>query len=318
MISNQNLRNIFKATYNGFLNKLRVSESKFLGYFTVRVFLRIMSILHVKVIPLRIRRIISLAQLTDPLVDNSLPSIDVAIPCHEKDFKNLHLVIEGAKSSVKNPIDQIKLITPGYLAADLQSMFPECNVLTDETVLGPDLLMLITNSVPKETRGWIFQQAIKLRVVIQSTSVATLILDADTILLRPRVYLDKNCVQILSIADEYHLPYKNHQRRFFMGKSHQLSFVTHHQLMKRENVIEIFGPDGSGILRWLDLADYSEGSALSEYDTYGEWVLTHKGSSVRFSKWNNTPIKIDPNKVSYGELSDRYPLYCSISNHSYL
>ena len=315
---NQNLRKIFKVTYNGFLNRLRVSESKFLGYVTAQVFLRIMAILHVKVIPLRIRRVISLAQLTDPLLDKSLPSIDVAIPCHEKDFKNLSLVIQGVKSSVKNPIDRIKLITPGRLADDLQSMFPECNVLTDEQVLGPDLLLFITKSVPKETRGWILQQAIKLRVVMQSTSVATLILDADTILLRPRVFLDSNSVQILSIADEYHLPYKNHQRRVFAGKNHQLSFVTHHQLMKRDNVMEIFGYDGRGILRWLDLADYDEGSALSEYDTYGEWVLTHKDSQVRFSKWNNVPIKIDPNEVSYGELSDKYSLYCSISNHSYL
>jgi hypothetical protein len=317
-MQNQNLRKIFKATYNGFLNRLRLSESKFLGYLTARVLLRMMAILHVKVIPLRIRRVISLAQPSDPLADKSLPSIDVAIPCHEKDYKNLSLVIQGVKSSVKNPIDQIKLITPGSLAADLQSMFPECKVLTDEQVLDPDLLMFITKSVPKETRGWVLQQAIKLRVVMQSTSVATLILDADTILLRPRVFLDSNCVQIISIADEYHIPYKNHQRRVLAGKNHQLSFVTHHQLMKRDYVMEIFGYDSRGLLRWLELANYGEGSALSEYDTYGEWVLTHKDSQVRFSKWNNVPIKIDPNEVSYKTLSDRYSLYCSISNHSYL
>jgi hypothetical protein len=201
------------VTYNWLLNLLRKTESEFLGFVTMQILLKFLSILQVKVIPLRIRRIISLAQPTDPLADNFLPSIDVAIPCHEKDFKNLPLVIQGVKNSVKNPIETIKLITPEYLAADLKAKFPQCTVLSDEQVLNPDLIELIDHSVPNEKRGWFLQQAIKISVVIQSTSVATLILDADTILLRPKVYLDSNHIQILSIADEYHLPYKNHQRR---------------------------------------------------------------------------------------------------------
>jgi hypothetical protein len=318
MIWGGHIRNAFKLTYNGLLNLLRKSESKFLGFVAARIFLQIMSILQVKVIPLRIRRIISLAQPTDPLLGDFLPSIDVAIPCHEKDFKNLPLVIQGVENSVKNPILSIKIITPEYLAADLRAKFPQCTVLSDEQALTPDLIKLINDSVPEEKRGWILQQVIKLNVVIQSSSVATLILDADTILLRPKVYLDSNHSQILSLADEYHMPYKDHQRRVFAGINHQLSFVTHHQLMKRENVVEIFGNNGEGLLRWLKLADYSEGSALSEYDTYGEWMLRYKKTQVKFSKWNNVPAKINPSNVSYEEISHDYSLYNSISNHTYL
>jgi hypothetical protein len=311
---------LFRAIYRGFLEILRRSESKTLGTFFTNVSLSVAKILKVQEIPLFLRQFISLAQPSDPLKDENLPTIDIAIPCHGRDFVNLPLVIEGARKSTKNPIGKLHLITPSLFATELQSKFPDCLVSTDEDVLGEDLIKAITDLAPNERRGWFMQQAIKLRISMLSAEVATLIVDADTILLRPKVWLDSKGRQILSISNEYHHPYKEHLRRMFGWKSYLLSFVTHHQLMKKESLIEIFGQDGEDITKWLKLADFSESSAICEYETYGEFMMKCKSDEIMFSKWNNISEKIffENGNLDYAKVKARYSKYGSISNHHYL
>ena len=299
-------------------NLLRKSESKMLGFFVIRVSLSLAKILKLQKLQYSLRQIISLAQPSNPLRDKILPTIDIAIPCHVKDFDNLPLVIQGAKLSVRNPIGKIKLITPEYFSTELQTKFPDCIVSTDESVLSADLVKAINELVPKERTGWIIQQIIKFRMAITSDQVATLILDADIVLLKPKIWLDSKGTQILCIADEYHLPYKKHLQKVFGGQTHLLSFVTHHQLMQRDSVREIFGQNGEGLIEWLNLADFNESSSISEYETYGEWMLKRKPNQIVFSKWNNVPAIIKSGDTTYTEIIDSYSKYGSVSNHSYL
>jgi hypothetical protein len=306
------------VVYLQFTNLLRKSESKMLGLFFMRVSLSLAKILKLQKLQYSLRQVISLAQPSDPLRDKILPTIDIAIPCHVKDFDNLPLVIQGAKSSVRNPIGKIKLITPEYLSAELQTKFPDCIVSTDESILSADLVKAINELVPKERTGWIIQQIIKFRMAITSDQVATLIVDADTILLTPKIWLNSQGTQILCIAEEYHPPYKKHLRKVFGGQTHLLSFVTHHQLMQRDSVREIFGQNGEGLIEWLNLADFNESSSICEYETYGEWMLKHKPNQIVFSKWNNVPAIIKSGDTTYADISDNYSKYGSVSNHSYL
>ena len=299
-------------------DQLRKSDSGALGSMIMKVSLKVARMTNREKVPHRLRQIISLAQPCDPLRDSVLPTIDIAIPCHKKDFDNLHLVIQGARLNVKNPIGKVVLITPGNLSIELQSKFPDCQVLSDENVLGADISKAIGELVPMERRGWIIQQVIKFRIVITGDELASLIIDADTILLRPRIWLNSEERQILCIGEGYHLPYKKHQRAVFGGQNNLLDFVTHHQLMKKEVVTAIFGIDGEGLFNWLKLADYSEGAALSEYDTYGEWLVTNRPSEISFAKWNNSSAKLSPLENSYAEIAHKYAKYHSVSNHSYL
>ena len=301
-----------------FYNQLRRSESKMLGFLVMRVSLSLAKIMNLQKLPYSLRQIISLAQPSNPLRDKNLPTIDIAIPCHVNDFDNLPLVIKGARVSVRNPIGNIRLITPEYLSMELQTRFPDCIVSTDESVLSADLVQAINELVPKERRGWITQQIIKFKTVIMSDQVATLILDADTVLLRPRIWLNLQGTQILCIANEYHLPYKKHIRKVFGGQSHLLSFVTHHQLMQRDSVREIFGQNGEGLIGWLKSADFNESSSISEYDTYGQWMLERNPHQIVFAKWNNVSAKLNSLKTSYTEILSDYPKYGSVSNHWYL
>ncbi len=312
------IRVFLAAVYREITNQLRRSESRMLGFLVLRVSLRLAKILKLQKLPHSLRHIISLAPPSNPLGGTNLPTIDIAIPCHTKDFDNLPLIIQGAKASVSNPIGKIILITPQYLSIELQSRFPDCIVSTDESVLGPNLAEIINELVPKERTGWIIQQVIKFRMAISSEQVATLILDADTVLLSPRIWLDSEGIQVICIADEYHLPYKKHIRRVFGGQTQLLSFVTHHQLMQKDFVGEIFGQDGEGLIEWIKLADFNESSSICEYETYGEWMVKHKPNQIVFAKWNNVAAKLNSGNSSYAEIVEAYSKYSSVSNHSYL
>ena len=314
----KHIRVFIKVSYRQLTNQLRRSESRLLGSVIVNLSLSIANLMKIQKIPYALRQVISLAQPSDPLRGKFLPTIDIAIPCHFKDFDNLPLVIQGAKAGVSNPIGKIKLITPEYLSLELQNRFPDCLVSTDESVLGTDLVKAINESVPKEVRGWVIQQVIKFRMAIMGEQVATLILDADTVLLIPKVWLDPEGTQILCIANEYHLPYKKHIHNVFGGQTHLLSFITHHQLMQRDFVREIFGQNSEGLIEWVKAADFNESFSISEYETYGEWMIKRKPNQIIFAKWNNVPAKLNSNNPSYAEIVDDYSKYGSVSNHSYL
>jgi len=305
-----------KTIYQILIDAMRKSDSRLLGSIVSGVALNLANLLKLQALPFRIREIISLSQPSDPIKDSNLPKIDVAIPCHIKDSEKLSLVIEGVRRCVRNPIGRIILVTPDYFSAHLQEKFPECRVLSDENLLGEEIVQAISKLVPVERRGWITQQVVKFRLAISSDEIATLILDADTILLKPRIWINNESTQILCLATEYHSPYKEHQRKVFGGQSFLLSFVTHHQLMKRESVRAVFGEGGEGLFKWIALGDFSEVSAVSEYDTYGTWMLYNKPNQIRFAKWNNFPIEIDPRKTEYEELKYNYGQYHSISSHS--
>jgi hypothetical protein len=103
----------------------------------------------------------------------------------------------------------------------------------------------------------------------------------------------------------------------FGGQSHLLSFTTHHQLIVRESIKEFFGRNGEGIKARLKLGDFIEGSPMSDYETYGEWMAMHNPNQVVFAKWNNIPMSLNPSTASYDELVNKYSKYGSVSNHSY-
>ena len=300
------------------LTFLRSSYSKLLGYLVERFTIKTAQIFGIRMLPFRVRQLVSLSLPSNPLSAQNLPTINVAIPCHEKDFHNLEKVIEGARAEVLNPIGKFLLITPESWVPHLCLRFSDCEVLSDESILNVHLIQAINKFVPVERRGWIVQQILKFLVVIKSDVSATLVIDADTVLVQPRVWLDEQGNQILCIAEEYHLSYKYHQGRFLGLEPILFSFVTHHQLMKGDSVRMLFGGENHSILKWLSDADFSENSAISEYDTYGEWMLTEQRQKVQFAKWNNLEIEYGFDQFNYKDLASNHRKFCSVSSHKRL
>ena len=55
--------------------------------------------------------------------------------------------------------------------------------------------------------GWVLAQYLKIWTVATSESEGVLVLDADTLLLSPRIFLDRSGKQILTPSVEFHRTY---------------------------------------------------------------------------------------------------------------
>lgn len=314
------VRKILKYLFQFIVKKFKSNENRFVGWLIFKSSIKVAKVLRMSSVPFRLRQLLSLVQPTDPLSPLNSPEIEILIPCQIKDISNLKLVIQGVKKSVRNPIKRICLITPADSVEELAEKFPGIKVMSDEETLGTEFVALVNRLVPESRRGWVSQQAIKILKSIKSDAIATLVVDADTILLHPKTWIDSNGKQILCLAEEYHEPYKVHQRKYLGIQSFPMSFVTHHQLMQRDLLRELFGQNGELLRGWLLDADFSNSSAISEYDTYGEYLMANKANQVVFSKWNNLAIKLVPESgdFDFPTLERKFCSYSSISNHSYL
>lgn len=277
-------------------------------------------------LPLRLRQVIELSQPADPLAACAeLTPIDVIIPCHSKDMSTMELVLAGVQSSSRNPINEIRLFAPSAMVSHLRSVCPTAVVESDEDILGEQLVNLVVKIVPPDRRGWIIQQLIKIVAAMTSRCDGSLILDADTVLLRKRTWLAKGGVQLLSVSADYHFPSVAQAERMWGGsvKYTGFSFVTHHQLMQNDILRMMFGDARDGLANWLRMIDST--NALSEYYCYGTWVTRNARSRVRLAQWGNCPSRRSnlPNEsldasASLALLRSRFPHAYSVSFHSYL
>jgi hypothetical protein len=272
--------------------------------------------------------LVDFCQVQDPLAPVSgLPPISLVIPCHDKDFSTLAYVIESARAASHNPIDEIVLITPTSTQSILQQRFPQATVRSDDEILGKALIDFIRETVPAPRFGWALQQVVKFLAVARSPHDASLILDADTMLLSPTTFLDSDGRQALSYSHEFHRPYAEHTSRFWLerGASLGMSFVTHSQLMQRDIVNEMFPDLENDLKHWLGVASWASPSAVSEYHSYGTWLVNTYPHRAAFAVWGNTTGDWSVLASTSGDSAEKvhalaatYPGARSVSFHSYL
>lgn len=287
------------------------------------------------------RLLLDLCQPADPLRRSSdIPSIAIVIPFVRKDLEVLPEAVAAALSNSVNPIAVVTLVTPrrtlveGKIGVvDIErsvraAIGPESKsvpvvVLHDEDVLGDELLAQISAlSLSPRYRGWCTQQLVKVLAVMQAEPGAALVLDSDTILQYPRVWLGPNGEQALCIGQECRsVPFSHSSAFLGITRRPRLSFVTHHQLMQRDVLEQIF-PDGrTSVADWLAYADpresdYSVGLKLNDYETYGAFIAERHPGRVRFASWGNGTGTRDQIAQSTGAKPiPTWPL--SISYHHY-
>ncbi len=249
----------------------------------------------------------------------NLPPISIVIPAHPKDFALLQSVIDGVLLNSLNPIREILIITPSIkrpvVAVDHPLIF-----LQDDEVLSARLKSYLGNQESQPSLGWIKQQVVKIEAVLSQVSTDyALVLDADTVILAPRVFVSMD-TQELNFANEYHEPYFSHVSRFDGGiRATGLSFVTHYQLWDRRIVREIWAEHK--LIDWLDARDRTQVSCISEYQTYGQFLLHYYPSRFMLTRWGNVNYSRKSQdtigEASYLALKAKFPGSLSVSVHSY-
>lgn len=277
-----------------------------------------------------------MSQRSDPLRSATPPPrIDALVPCAEKDLPTLPLVIASIHSASVNPVDRVVVVVRRDLLQRARAaMDAECDLVAEEDLLDEATRNLVDSIVPADRRGWVVQQLAKFEVVASSPREGVLVVDADTVMLRPRTWLTDSR-QLLVPVHEFHSPYEQHFQRFF-GRTERaatVSWVAHHQLMRPPTVRAMFGLAKNERSRrlgeWVAAADFSQPSALSEYHTYGRWLETRAPDGYALGRWGNKAVPRtsveDLGALPVAGASDgvrrlrrEFPTSVSISMHAYL
>ena len=253
--------------------------------------------------------------------------IDIVMPCHEKDLPTLDLCIDGARKNVEN-VRRIIVVSERQLTDKAEwvpeSQYPFSKKTIALEILKDDAEADMHCKHPKGRMGWIFKQLTNLyhMRVIPDLSTNVLVIDCDTIFLRPVSFIDKNTFGgLYATGTEYYEAYFVHGSRVIPGFSKifkQYSGISHHMLFQKAiledllNVIESNGKDEAWKLlcRAIDVNEIWR-SPLADYELYFNFAFARTEQiKLRDLKWKNS-IDINPSK--YYNLG-----YDFVSCHTYM
>jgi len=183
----------------------------------------------------------SISDLTDELT--------VVIVAARKDFRILKQCILNADKNLSYVTKRkFTVIVP---SSDLHRAKELLVGLENVTVQEEDLLL--NSTIRKKLKvkypsryGWALQQFLKLDFILNFGETENyLLLDADTLLLQSRSWVDSNSRQLLFNSWERHEPYYDVLEEFglVIPKS-ALSFVTHHMYIRRRYLQSMFSDLG--------------------------------------------------------------------------
>lgn len=234
--------------------------------------------------------------------------IDVVIPCHKKDKITLNLVIDGIKKNVKN-LGRIIVVSSERLS-DQAEWFDEKNYPFTKRKLAYRIFKNKEQAKefmksPKTRIGWIFQQMLKTysMFVIPNISSNVLIVDADTIFLRPVEFQDPATgAGLYNPGNEYHIPYFTHLSKVLPGFRKvfpQYSGISHHMLFQRSVMEALFAEIKQAHNKepwkvFCDMVDKKElfsSCMCIEYELYFNYVFSQCDQvKIRHLKWDNVPF----------------------------
>ena len=219
---------------------------------------------------------------TDQFCNADVPTsevpIDVIIPVIDKDAPTLLLTIESVRANILQPIKNIYFIAPESKL--LREIAHEKNCIF---VLEDGVLPIFSKNTKR--KGWIKQQYLKLNSDTVASCEHFLVIDADTLLIRPQIFVT-NHKAVLNILYDYWFKRKQMVKiALGFNKFHNLDFTSHHMLLSKtklkalkQHLEKLHGKPWQDA---LDSLDIPEGS-FSEYELYGNFVAQRFEKEVEF------------------------------------
>ncbi len=255
--------------------------------------------------------------------DRSDVPISVVFVATSKDFETLKLSIESVRRNLMHPVANIYVISPHD-----QTIIAFCKsnavVYVDETSLlvskKSDIQYRTEDGVDRS--GWLFQQLLKYAANTIVETEHYLVIDADTVLVTPQRFIVDG-KPVLLHSDEFHRPYFDASRKLLgLNPVVYTSCVAHQMMFSKKFIREMISHIESlhGISWELAIrtcTDYSESSGFSEYETYGQWLITMYPEKIEREYWFNLSCPRSNLKIldslTYGQQN-----YRSVSFHWYL
>ncbi|OBY76839.1 hypothetical protein BBG47_24830 [Paenibacillus sp. KS1] len=254
------------------------------------------------------------------LASNSDIKIDVVIPAIDKDLDTLPHVIDGVRKYVRHPIGQIFVVAPNSPKIKAVCHLKGCTFIHENTVLPLQKKQIAYRSKRWERSGWLYQQLLKLG----SSSVAKerhfLVIDADTVLIRPhRFYADgKQLFYCRNWSQpEYFVTY----RKLLGTKAPRpRSFVTHYMLFDKTKLRSLKNKiEARHGTKWfkaiLKSVNRKKQFGFSEYETFGNYVYSVGPGKVRLKSALNKSLSTSPSALSESAVGKLAKRYRSLSFH---
>lgn len=231
--------------------------------------------------------------------------IDVVIPCASKDLETLELCIEGIKKNCRR-VRRVIVVSAKPLTKKAE-WFDEA----DFPFSKKNVAFYLNKKNEKETQvflnnsrsraGWYLQQLIKLYAafVIPEISSNILVLDSDTIFLKPVKFLNAQNGGLYNVGSEHHIPYFIHASKLipkFKKIFKNYSGICHHMLFQRAVLEDLFAtvekvhrkPFWQAFCLSVNSEELRH-SGASEFEIYFNYVFARTNQvQLRKLKWAQT------------------------------
>jgi hypothetical protein len=251
---------------------------------------------------------------------SSRVKIDVFIPAIEKDLGTLPFVIDGVRKQVKHPIGTIMIVSPDSPKIKQLCRRKNCEFVHENTVLPITKKDINYRSKNWDRSGWLYQQLLKMGGTSLGTQKFFLVIDADTVLIRPHVFRSgtKNVFYYRNWSQpEYFKMYKK-----LLGKKHtsRSSFVTHYMLFEKSKLLRLKKAiEAKHGTRWysaiLRNINRSKQFSFSEFETYGNFFHANYPKDVILKPALNKSLAMSASQISKLRVEKLAKRYRSISFH---
>jgi hypothetical protein len=264
------------------------------------------------------------------------PAIELLILACQKDLNMITFVVEKAIENSLNPIKKVNIVCPQNILEQVKTELYLIksrykNVIvdykSDYEILGDELYQKILADFPNRF-GWIAQQFLTVKSVLDSRSVAVLQVDADTINLRPMTWLEKSGRQAILCSTEYHAPYYIVIKRLLGLRKLPLESHICHQMLFQPELFKRY-LEYLGILTVSQLYDQymqissdlslEESRFCAKYELYAYLMKRFSPNSIIKVKFCNSAISrkifLESPEIILRNFSRNYS---SVSAHSYL
>ena len=244
---------------------------------------------------LRIRYGVSVAISKRPNAKSNV-ALDIVIPVIDKDSDTLPFVIDSAREYIRHPITNIYLVCPKSSERIKSIAANKKCVTVDETEIleiGKKDINYQIDGVDRS--GWLYQQFLKWCGEKFTTEDHYLILDSDTVLIAPHVFID-NGKQVFDYCDSIHVPYFKTYERLTNHFPHlPVSFTSHHSLIDKKVMVELKANLAArhGMIWYraiMAAVDPLEMSSQSDYDTYGHFFYDKMKQDMQIRYWFNKSL----------------------------
>lgn len=251
---------------------------------------------------------------------SSKTKIDILIPAIEKDLGTLPYVIDAARKQVKHPIGDILIIAPRKKKILELCLKKGCKFVDEDTVLPITKKHINYRSKKWERSGWLFQQLLKLSGDTLCKNDFYLVMDADTVLIRPHIFRKgqktvfycRNWTQ-----DEY---YKAYYKLLKRKAASRLSFVTHYMLFEKSKLKQLKNKiEANHHVSWhsaiLKSINRTKQFGFSEFETYGNFLYSSFPQGLIQKQALNKSLNVKAGEISQSRIKELSRKYRSISFH---